>query len=161
MAVHQTNMGRMQSQPQSDSERANLLESKVKSELEEPSRGLLHNLSARDLPLANFSGEDVHEQKWLQEILLEYHQAMHPHSESVLQGTLREWAFDDPAESYEALDGAERIESETYSWGAYSRATRAEGGFEQENNSKQMTESIARSPDREKSSGGILGRLRG
>lgn len=158
MQIHQNNLGTMVDQNQH--ERANLIETTVETELEEPSRQLLHNLASKDIPLANFKEEDIHEQKWFQEIVLEKFKAAHPHSKSVLQGVLREWAFDDPTESFEALDPTEHIEGDTFNWGTYSRATRAEKGFQQETNSKQVRETVARSPDREKSSGGLLGRWR-
>lgn len=158
MALHQGNLGGIQER--TDDERASLIEATVETELEEPSRKLLQNLAAKDIPLANFSEEDVHEMKWFQEIVAEKWRAAHPHPESVLQGTLREWAFDDPTESLEALDTSEHIQGETFKWGTYSRATRAEEGFQQETNSKQVRETVARSPDRKESSGGLLGRWR-
>lgn len=157
-ALHQSNL--TQAQAPSGAERANLIETTVESELDEPSRQLLHNLASKDIPLANFDEDDIHEMKWFQEILLEKFKAAHPHSDSVLQGTVREWAFDDPSESYEALSPEEEIEADTFQWGTYSRATRAEDGFQQETNSKQISESVTRSPDRDTSGGGLLGRWR-
>lgn len=158
MALHQNNLTQVQGR--TEQEQASLVETTVESELAEPAGGEMENLRAKDLPLAKFEQEDKIEQKWLQEIVWEMKRASYPHPKSVLQGTLREWAFDDPTESAEALDPEEYIKGETYQWGTYSRATRAEDGFQQEINSKQISESVTRSPDRESSSGGLLGRFK-
>lgn len=158
LAMHQEGMRAMQEM--SRKERARLLEATVESELEATSDGL-DNLKAKDFPLANYDDEaDVHEFKWLQEIILEFQRAKHPHPDSVLQGPIREWAFDDPTASLEALDMDEFIQDETYFMGTFSRATRGEDGFQQETNAKQVRESYAVNEGNDGGGGGLLGRFR-
>lgn len=138
-AMHQQNMRQMTDQ---QDDRARLLEVTVDSELEAPNDAL-RNLRAKDFPLSNYDEvADTFEMKGIQEILSLLDEVRHPHPESVLQGAVREWAFDRPGEALEARDPEEIIVNESYLLGTYSRATRGEGGFQQETSAKQTKESI-------------------
>lgn len=139
-AIHQQNIRGMQHDEPDD--RARLLEVTVDSELEAPSSSLM-NLRAKDFPLANYDElADSFEFKGLQEIVALLDEARHPHPDSVLQGAVREWAFDQPGEALEARGPEETIVGETFLLGTYSRATRGEDGFQQETSAKQTKESI-------------------
>lgn len=151
-AIHQRQIQGMQGQQPGD--RARLLEVTVDSELEGASDALA-NLNAKDFPLANYDElADAFEFKGIQEILSVLDEARHPHPDSVLQGAVREWAFDDQNESLEARSPEETIMNESYLLGTYSRATRGEEGFQQETSAKQTRESIT--VDEDTSSGGGL-----
>lgn len=139
-AIHQKNIQGLQGEQPGD--RARLLEVTVDSELEAPTDAL-RNLRAKDFPLANYDElADSFEVKGIQEILAVLDEARHPHPESVLQGAVREWAFDDQTESLEARTPKEAIKNESFLLGTYSRATRGEDGFQQETSAKQTRESI-------------------
>lgn len=139
-ALHQQNLKTMVQDDHDD--RARLLEVTVDSELEAPNDAL-RNLRAKDFPLANYDElADAFEVKGIQEILALLDEVRHPHPESVLQGAVREWAFNKPGEALEARDPEEFIVNESYLLGTYSRATRGQGGFQQETSAKQTKESI-------------------
>lgn len=129
--------------------RARLLEFVSDSDLRAPddepeSPSPLRNLRAKDFPLANFDEmADTFEFKGLQEVLRVINEARYPHPESVLQGAVREWAFDEPGEALEAREPDEMVIEETFLLGTYSRATRGEEGMQQEVSAKQSRESIA------------------
>jgi len=137
--VHERNIAGM---PEQDGDRARLLEVTVDSDLDAPNEALA-NLRAKDFPLANYDElADSWEFKGMQEILALLAEVRHPHPESVLQGAVREWAFDEPGEALEARDPEDFIENEAFLLGTYSRATRGEEGFQQETSAKQTRESI-------------------
>lgn len=152
-AIHQRQIQGMQGQQPQD--RARLLELAVDTDLDAPSNAL-RNLRAKDFPLANYDElADSFEVKGVQEILALLDEARHPHPDSVLQGAVREWAFDDEAESLEARRPEEAIVKESFLLGTYSRFTRGEEGFQQETSAKQTRESITVDEDASES-----GRLR-
>lgn len=130
-------------QGQSHGDRARLLDVAVESELDSPSDELA-NLKARDFPLSNYdeNGADTFEVKGIQEILALLDEARYPHSESVLQGAVREYAFNDQNESLESRQMGEFIVNESYLLGTYSRFKRGEGGFERETNAKETHEAV-------------------
>lgn len=151
---HERNLAGMGANQPDD--RARLLEVTVDSDLDAPTEGL-RNLSAKDFPLANYDDlADTFEFKGIQEILALLDEVRHPHPDSVLQGAVREWAFDEPGEALQSRSTEEMIVSESYLLGTYSRATRGEDGFQQETSAKQTRESITVDEGGSASGGGGL-----
>lgn len=156
--AHERNLAGMR---EDEGDRARLLELTVDSDLESPDEAL-KNLRAKDFPLANFDQlADTFEFKGFQEILALLNEARYPHRESVLQGAVREWAFDKPGEALEARDPDEVIAEEAYLLGTYSRATRGEDGFQQETAAKQTRESITVDEGGAGGRGGLRSRIPG
>lgn len=155
-ALQQQQLQQLQGKQPDD--RARLLDEAVKSELDSPSKEL-ENLKARDFPLSNYDEgrTDTFEFKGVQEILSLLDEVRYPHEESVLQGAVREYAFDDQSESLQARTPGEAIVNESFLLGTYSRAKRGEGGFERETNAKQTHEAITVDDGQ---SGSKKGRLR-
>lgn len=157
-AIHQRQIQGMQGQQPQD--RARLLELAVDTDLESPSSAL-DNLAAKDFPLANYDElADSFEVKGIQEILSLLDEARHPHPDSVLQGPVREFAFDDENESLRARTPEEGIKNESFLLGTYSRFTRGEDGFQQETSAKQTRESIT-VDEGDESSGRLRSRIPG
>lgn len=147
---------------QQTGDRARLLEVAVHSELDSPSEEL-ENLKARDFPLSNYDEgrQDTFEFKGVQEILSLLDEVRYPHEESVLQGSVREYAFDDPGESLAARSPGEAIVNESYLLGTYSRAKRGEGGFERETNAKETREVSTVGEESQGKSGGLRNKIPG
>ncbi len=142
-------------------DRARLLELAVDSDLEAPTEAL-ENLKAKDFPLSNYDElADSWEVKGVQEILSVLDEARHPHPESILQGAVREYAFDDENESLEARSPEEAIENESFLLGTYSRFTRGEDGFQQETSAKQTREAITVDQDKDSSDGRLRSNIPG
>lgn len=157
--THSTNLQRMDGQDPAD--RARLLEITTESELQSPTEAM-QNLNAKDFPLANYDEEaDSWEFKGMAEILDLLDEVRFPHKDSVLQGAVREWAYDDPNASLEAKNPNEYIVGESFKLGTYSRATRGEEGFQQETSAKQTRESISVDEGVSGSRGGLRSKIPG
>jgi len=142
-------------------DRARLLELAVDSDLDAPTEAL-ENLTAKDFPLSNYDElADSWEVKGVQEILSVLDEARHPHPESVLQGAVREYAFDDENESLQARSPEEAIVNESFLLGTYSRFTRGEEGFQQETSAKQTREAITVDQDKDSTGGRLRSNIPG
>ena len=161
MQLHQANL--QGSNPPSKQERARLLDKVVESEVEASgaSEDALSNFRAKDFPLSNYDEEsDTTEFKWMQEILDIFAKARHPHPGSGLHGLARAWATGDPGNRLRPLGLGEMANDEAYKLATFSRAKRGEGGFQQETNAKQVSETHAVRENESSSSGGLMGRFR-
>lgn len=142
-------------------DRSRFVETVLESELE-ASDDSLANLNAKDFPLAKFDDEEIDttEFKWMAEILDMVVKARYPHPGSCLQGLTRAWAAQDSSERRQALGLDEFAQDESFKLGAFSRAKRGEGGFQQDTASKSVNETHAVRDSNSSSSGGLLGRWR-
>lgn len=135
--------------------RADVMETAVKTDLEGP-RGL-NNLNARDFPLANLDSEDVQESRWNFEIYRLFYQMNRPHPGSAAIGPYRVWASHGGEEPIFPLDMNEFNQSEQFTFGSYTRATRGHQMAQQETSAKQITESFLH--DIEDKAGGLSDKL--
>ena len=158
MALHQHGLAESAGGPK---DRARFIESVLDSELE-ASDDSLSNLSAKDFPLAKFDDDEVDttEFKWMSEILDMVVKARHPHPGSHLQGLTRAWGAQETSERRQALGLDEFAVDESFKLGAFSRAKRGEGGFQQDTASKSVNETHAVRDSNGSSSSGLLARWR-
>lgn len=124
---------------QQNGSQADLIETTVQTDLDGPDG--LSNLKARDFPLGNLDDADVQEARWNFEIYRLFYEMEHPHPASAAIGPYRVWASHGQEEPIYPVDMEEFNDSEQYTFGSYTRATRGHQMAQQETSAKQIQES--------------------
>jgi len=116
---------------------------------------LLSNLLDRDFMLGNASEAEQHEYRWLARVKRIDIESLHPHEDSVFQGTTRAVAFDDRNDALPSLSEQDLTQIETFLMVAIRRAGRGKDGWQQEMFNKTITASERRDVG-EDENGGFL-----
>lgn len=146
-----------------ESDKADIIEKVQQTDLDEPSKKMLvDNLIAGDWTLTKYDEKDLNEIRWELRILEDFYLALHPASESVVEGQFRQYVYDkqQPKAALRSLDELEQFEVKQLFRGIWSRIKRSDEGFQWENINKSRNESVViNEGDDGGSSGGVLGRL--
>jgi hypothetical protein len=117
------------------------VESMMESELQPATASMLGNLLSRDWILSKMSEAEVHEERWLARTIVDAVESMHPPEDSIWQGSVRRYAFDDPKQQLEPLNSAQKEEIFQFVQGHIARVARSRDGFQQETFKKQIRKS--------------------
>lgn len=138
-----------------------LLDEISTSDLQEGSRKLLKNLVSKDFIFANLTEEEVIEFKYKLLLKRESFYSMHPSSESIIEGELRAYVNDNPADTLTSLTQQQKLIVDQFFEGVWMRVTRARGMKQQEILQTQITQSVTDGLGGDSGGGGgLLGRWR-
>lgn len=113
----------------------------IESDLEQGTVRILSNLLSRDWVLSNLNEAEVHEVRWLSRVMMKQLESLHPNEESIWQGEVRKYAFDEERQALKPLDSAQRLVIFEFIQGVVARAARSKDGWQQETLKKQITAS--------------------
>jgi hypothetical protein len=125
------------------------------SSLDQGTVTFLSNFLSEDFVLANYTDAEHHEVRWLARELLVELKALHPNDDCLLTDEFRKFFFDDGRQALEPLDDGQELVLFQFVQGVIARASRAKGGFQQEQFSTQISVSEVRDQD-ETGDGGWL-----
>lgn len=151
---HQSNLANSQQAFADDgSMREAYIDKMTDSSLDQGTVTFLSNFLSQDFVLANYTDAEHHEVRWLARELLIEIEAMHPNDDCLLTGEFRKFFFDNDRQALEPLDDGQRATLFQFVQGVIARASRAKGGFQQEQFSTQISVSEVRERDEEDDGG--------
>lgn len=136
-----------------------VFEQLTETEISEGSKRILRNLLTKDLVLAYFKEEEIHEMKWKLEIIKELYVNMHPAEGCLVTGYDRAYVNDKEHDVLEPLSTEQVLIIETMFTSLASRLTRAREMKQQEMMNTQINEQRADLGGDSADGGGILGRF--
>lgn len=137
-----------------------LLQEITTSDLHPDSRELLTNLVSKDFIFANLTDAEVESFKKELKLKRKKFYTMHPSQESIVEGDLRAYVYDDPGNTLTSLTQQEKLIVDQFFEGIWMRVTRARGMRQQEILKTQINQSITGSTDGGDKKGGLLQRWR-
>lgn len=126
------------------------------TDLQEGSRRILENWTAKDFPFANYRSEDIERLRYELKVTKMKFRDMHPTKQCLVTGDLRAFANDDPTDTLEPLRPQDKAIADSFIEGVFSRMTRGKEGFQQKEANKSYSESVVRRSEEERD-GGMLG----
>lgn len=154
----------LQAAPQEETpeNQAQLLEELTCHDIDAPNGDkALANLLTKDIPSANFSGEEAQEFRAYVDVALMKKRARHPHEGQIVTGVLREWVHDDPDAGLEHIDRGDLLADETFGQVVKSRVSKGRDGTLLRTVLSSIRQSIVRREDGGNDGGGrILSRLK-
>lgn len=112
-------------------ERAEMIDKLMESELDSGTVKALNNLVSRDFVLSYFEGKDLTTFEWQLESALLRLFAMHPPQGGV-GGKARTYYYDDPKDALVPLRPQDREQLRSFKKGILSRVRRSKGGYQQD-----------------------------
>ena len=109
----------------------------------------LQHLLSKDVVLANLKDAEVHEARWIARGLHEALLRMHPDGDSVFTGEYRRFVLDRPNQGLQQLDDQMKLTIWQFIFNYTKRLSRARGGWQQEEMTKQTKVSVTKSEKEE------------
>lgn len=150
-------------QDETPENQAQLLEELTWADIEPPNGDeALANLLTKDIPSANFSGEEAQEFRAFVDVALMKKRARHPHEGQIVTGVLREWVHDDPDAGLDHIGRGDLLADETFGQSVKARVSKGREGTLLRTVLSSIRQSIVRREGGSGDSGGgrILSRLK-
>lgn len=118
--------------------RAEYLQELVDHGVDPNTAKLMRNMLSKDYVLANYEDAEVHEAWWLSRVELRKIKTLHPASQDILTGDLREFMLDDATENLQPLSPQQESALNQFLLDVFGRITRGRAGWQQDQMSKTL-----------------------